>query len=91
MYIFSIGFFSQISDSRFGGTYMTMLSTIANFGWAFSNSLALKMIDVLTISECSNNAQNNCSTRELKNVSVEKYTNRLLQGLMNKILKSKQF
>lgn len=83
MYIFTIGFFSRISDSRFGGTYMTMLSTIANFGWVFSNSLALKMVDVLTKSKCSNNDQNNCSTRNLKDVSSKKFTKRLFQDLSN--------
>lgn len=68
MFIFTIGFFCRICDSRFGGTYMTMLSTIANFGWVASNTIALRMIDILTFSKCSNDAENNCSTPGLKNV-----------------------
>lgn len=68
MYLFTLGFFSRISDSRFGGTYMTMLSTIASFGWVVSHTLALRMIDVLTFSKCSNDDENNCSTIDLKNV-----------------------
>ncbi|VVC28214.1 Hypothetical protein CINCED_3A016125 [Cinara cedri] len=68
MFIFTIGFFSRISDKRFGGTYMTMLTTIANFGWAVSNTIALRMIDVLTFSKCSNDVSNNCSTPDLKTV-----------------------
>jgi len=68
MYLFTLGFFSRICDKRFGGTYMTMLSTIASFGWVFSNTLALRMIDVLSFSKCSNNDLNNCSTIQLKNV-----------------------
>ncbi|XP_025193547.1 acetyl-coenzyme A transporter 1-like, partial [Melanaphis sacchari] len=60
MYIFTLGFFSRICDSRFGGTYMTMLSTIASFGWVLTNSLALRMVDVLTFSKCSNDDFNNC-------------------------------
>lgn len=68
MYLFTLGFFSRISDSRFGGTYMTMLSTIASFGWVVSHTLALRMIDVLTFSKCSNDDENNCSTIDLKNM-----------------------
>lgn len=68
MYIFTLGFFSRISDSRFGGTYMTMLSTIASFGLVVSHTLALRMIDVLTFSKCSSDDANNCSTIDLKNV-----------------------
>ncbi|KAE9541116.1 hypothetical protein AGLY_004361 [Aphis glycines] len=67
MYLFTLGFFSRICDKRFGGTYMTMLSTIASFGWVLSNTLALRMIDVLSFSKCSNNDSNNCSTIQLKN------------------------
>ncbi|XP_060865229.1 acetyl-coenzyme A transporter 1-like [Metopolophium dirhodum] len=68
MYLFTLGFFSRISDSRFGGTYMTMLSTIASFGWVVSHTLALRMIDVLTFSKCSNDDENNCSTTDLRNM-----------------------
>lgn len=67
MYLFTLGFFSRICDKRFGGTYMTMLSTIASIGWVLSNTLALRMIDVLSFSKCSNNDSNNCSTIQLKN------------------------
>lgn len=63
-----LAFFSRISDSRFGGTYMTLLNTLSNLGAAWSNSVAIGMIDFLTFKECSLDHNNNCSTSNLKNV-----------------------
>ncbi|XP_022174759.1 acetyl-coenzyme A transporter 1-like [Myzus persicae] len=60
-------FFSRISDSRFGGTYMTLLNTVANFGMTYSTSIGLKLIDFLTFKKCSNDSSNNCSTLDLFN------------------------
>lgn len=84
MYLFTLGFFSRICDKRFGGTYMTMLSTIASFGWVLSNTLALRMIDVLSFSKCSNNDSNNCSTIQLKNVR-NKIGIKIVQEIYNQI------
>ncbi|XP_025208442.1 acetyl-coenzyme A transporter 1-like isoform X1 [Melanaphis sacchari] len=63
-----LAFFSRISDSRFGGTYMTLLNTLSNLGHAWSSSVAIGMIDFLTFKECSLDRKNNCSTLNLKNV-----------------------
>jgi len=71
------GFFSRISDSRFGGTYMTLLNTMVNLGLAWSSSLGLKMMDFLTFKKCSNNPQNDCSTTDSKNVRL-RYNNNIL-------------
>ncbi|CAH1724867.1 unnamed protein product [Aphis gossypii] len=60
-------FFSRISDYRFGGTYMTLLNTVSNFGMTYSSSIGLKFIDFLTFKKCSNDSENNCSTSDLKN------------------------
>lgn len=62
------GFFTRISDARFGGTYMTMLNTLYNIGKSVPQTLALKMIDVLTFSKCLNDSQINNSTSSLTNV-----------------------
>lgn len=69
MSVATIAFFSRISDSRFGGTYMTLMNTLANLGHAWSSSVAIGMIDFLTFKECSSDSKNNCSTSDLKNVS----------------------
>lgn len=63
------GFFSRICDPRFGGTYMTLLNTVNTLGWAVPKTLALKLVGVLTIYKCSNNALDGCSTSNLNNVS----------------------
>lgn len=54
-------FFSQISDPRFGGTYMSLFKTIFFVGWLIPNTLVLKMVSILTFSQCSKNTKN-CST-----------------------------
>lgn len=68
MTVATLAFFSRISDSRFGGTYMTLLNTLSNLGSAWSSSVAIGMIDFLTFKECSLDHKNNCSTPNLKNV-----------------------
>lgn len=68
MTVAKLSFFSRISDSRFGGTYMTLLNTLSNLGGAWSSSVAIGMIDFLTFKECSLDHTNNCSTPNLKNV-----------------------
>lgn len=62
-------YFSRTSDSRFGGTYMTLLNTLSNLGYAWSSSVAIGLIDFLTFKECSlDTINNNCSTKDLQNV-----------------------
>jgi len=68
MFVTITAFFSRISDSRFGGTYMTLLNTLSHLGLAWSNSVAIGMIDFLTFKECSLDHNNNCSTPNLKSV-----------------------
>lgn len=68
MSVSTVAFFSRISDSRFGGTYMTLLNTLLNLGHAWSSSVAIGMIDFLTFKECSVDPNNNCSTADLRDV-----------------------
>ncbi|VVC28210.1 Major facilitator superfamily domain,Acetyl-coenzyme A transporter 1 [Cinara cedri] len=72
LYIMSVAaaaFFFRISDSRFGGTYMTLLNTASNLGMVWSASFGLKVMDFLTFSKCSSDPQNNnCSTVDLKSM-----------------------
>lgn len=46
-------FFIKISDPAVGGTYMTLLNTINNIGWAIPHTVALWMVDVLTWRDCT--------------------------------------
>lgn len=61
-------FFSRISDPRFGGTYITLLNTVSNLGFTWTSTLALGMIDLLTVKVCSKDSKNPCSTMDLQNV-----------------------
>jgi hypothetical protein len=42
----------QISDKSIGGTYMTLLNTISNIGMAWPGTLALYLIDVMSVKHC---------------------------------------
>ncbi|CAI6364916.1 unnamed protein product [Macrosiphum euphorbiae] len=63
-----VAFYYRISDTRFGGTYMTLLNTLSNLGTLWSKSAAIGLIDVLTFKECSFDSKNNCSTLNLQNM-----------------------
>lgn len=65
-------FYYRISDTRFGGTYMTLLNTLSNLGTLWSKSAAIGLIDVLTFKECSFDSKNNCSTLNLQNMCKSK-------------------
>lgn len=68
MIVSTISFFARISDPRFGGTYMTLLSTVSNIGMVWSSSLGLQLLEYLTFKNCSNNQDNDCSTTNLTDV-----------------------
>ncbi|XP_025406915.1 acetyl-coenzyme A transporter 1-like isoform X2 [Sipha flava] len=68
IFIASLAFFSRISDTRFGGTYMTLLNTLSNLGGIWSSIVMLKMVDYLTLKKCSIDSGNYCLTQHLQNV-----------------------
>ncbi|XP_016657601.1 acetyl-coenzyme A transporter 1-like isoform X2 [Acyrthosiphon pisum] len=75
MGVSTLAFISRISDPRFGGTYVTLLNTLSNLGKAWSNTVAIGMVDFLTFKQCSSYQQNNCSTADLKNNYPSKFSN----------------
>lgn len=44
-----MSFFSKVADPTIGGTYMTLLNTVANLGSKWSNSLALWLLPKLSL------------------------------------------
>ena len=68
MFVASMAFFAKISDPAVGGTYMTFLNTIANLGGNWPTTAALWFVDALTFRQCSNDASNDCSTVEEREV-----------------------
>jgi len=71
MLLLVYSFFCRLSDPQFGGTYMTLYNTFFYMGWLVPYTFALKMVDLLTLSQCSNDDLNICSTIDLKQKCVK--------------------
>lgn len=71
MFVSVMGFFARISDPMIGGTYMTLLNTIVNLGGNWPNTLALSLVDDLTVAACETGSQNGlaCHQKTQKEVS----------------------
>eukprot|EP01087_Luapelamoeba_hula_P018943 TRINITY_DN6192_c0_g1_i2.p1 TRINITY_DN6192_c0_g1~~TRINITY_DN6192_c0_g1_i2.p1 ORF type:complete len:491 (-),score=55.52 TRINITY_DN6192_c0_g1_i2:60-1532(-) len=52
MFVCQGGFFNRISDSRIGGTYLTLLNTFSNFGTTWPRFFVLYFLDQLTVQSC---------------------------------------
>nr|CAB3266228.1 acetyl-coenzyme A transporter 1 [Phallusia mammillata] len=52
MFVSMMAFNAKISDPRIGGTYMTLLNTVANLGGNWPSTLALWFVDDLTTNYC---------------------------------------
>lgn len=74
MLVALLAFFSRISDPIIGGTYMTLLNTVANMGTAWTTTLSLSMVEWLTFKSCSSKTKNDCSAEnsEVKIVDDKK-------------------
>ena len=48
-----MAFFARISDPAVGGTYMTLLNTLTNLGGNWPATLALWIVDAITVKECA--------------------------------------
>lgn len=53
MFVAVMAFFVRISDPAVGGTYMTLLNTLANMGTTWPSTLSLYVVDSLTYRSCS--------------------------------------
>ncbi|KAG6552163.1 hypothetical protein Mapa_006265 [Marchantia paleacea] len=52
MFVSQGTFFARISDSSMGGTYLTLLNTIANLGSAWPRIFVFILLDWLTVQKC---------------------------------------
>ena len=53
----SMSFFSKVSDPSIGGTYMTVLNTVANFGYLVPSTISIRLLPYLTVSNCLSSNQ----------------------------------
>ncbi|OXB73425.1 UNVERIFIED_CONTAM: hypothetical protein H355_015153 [Colinus virginianus] len=52
MYVAIMAFNARVSDPLIGGTYMTLLNTVSNLGGNWPSTVALWLVDPLTVKEC---------------------------------------
>ncbi len=52
MFVATMSFNAQISDPAIGGTYMTLLNTLANLGGTWTGTAALWLVDVVSFKDC---------------------------------------
>ncbi|XP_043925824.1 acetyl-coenzyme A transporter 1-like [Protopterus annectens] len=64
MYVSSMAFHAQVSDPLIGGTYMTLLNTVSNLGGNWPATVALWLVDPLTVKECQGSLDQNCGSPE---------------------------
>ncbi|XP_020844571.1 acetyl-coenzyme A transporter 1 isoform X2 [Phascolarctos cinereus] len=64
MYVSIMAFNAKVSDPLIGGTYMTLLNTVSNLGGNWPSTVALWLVDPLTVKECSGVSDQNCWTPE---------------------------
>ncbi|KAK6618383.1 hypothetical protein RUM44_002835 [Polyplax serrata] len=62
MFVAQMAFFAKVSDPAIGGTYMTLLNTLANIGGTWPQALALWFVELLTFKKCSNEKGIKCSS-----------------------------
>lgn len=75
MFVSIMAFFAKISDSKVGGTYMTLLNTVTNLGGNWPAMLALYFVDPLTSKVCEGGTEsmdNLCRDSVEKDVSFHK-------------------
>ncbi|XP_072474765.1 acetyl-coenzyme A transporter 1 [Notamacropus eugenii] len=64
MYVSIMAFNAKVSDPLIGGTYMTLLNTVSNLGGNWPSTVALWLVDPLTVKECSGVSDQACWTPE---------------------------
>jgi len=52
MFVGLMAFNAKISDPKVGGTYMTLLNTVANFGGNWPSTVALWLVDEISWATC---------------------------------------
>ncbi|XP_064021319.1 acetyl-coenzyme A transporter 1 isoform X2 [Pogoniulus pusillus] len=62
MYVAIMAFNAKVSDPLIGGTYMTLLNTVSNLGGNWPSTVALWLVDPLTVKECAGAQDQTCAT-----------------------------
>uniref|UniRef100_A0A2S2P8P5 Acetyl-coenzyme A transporter 1 n=1 Tax=Schizaphis graminum TaxID=13262 RepID=A0A2S2P8P5_SCHGA len=73
VYLSVRSFFLRISDPRIGGTYMSLLNTVWYFGMAISRIVALGLLGLLTVKQCSTDREIKCLSKTANDEDCEKF------------------
>nr|CAG4651751.1 EOG090X04K8 [Triops cancriformis] len=74
MFVAVMAFFAKISDPAVGGTYMTLLNTLCNLGGNWPSTLALWLVDPLTVKSCLGGYNSACKSKLEDEVGVSSIT-----------------
>lgn len=66
-----MGFHAQVSDPRMGGTYMTLMNTVTNLGSKWPGTLALWLVDVVSLKGCEGVSDRSLDCDTLTEVQVQ--------------------
>ncbi|KAJ8320988.1 hypothetical protein KUTeg_002575 [Tegillarca granosa] len=77
MFVAQMAFHAKISDPSIGGTYMTLLNTLANLGGNWPSTVALWVVEGLTVKSCEGGV-GTCNSKEASEDTSEypKHANR---------------
>ncbi|XP_029471736.1 acetyl-coenzyme A transporter 1 [Rhinatrema bivittatum] len=70
MYVAIMAFNAKISDPLIGGTYMTLLNTVSNLGGNWPATVALWLVDPLTVKECVGAQDQSCGSADAAELCV---------------------
>uniref|UniRef100_A0A6B2F4Q4 Acetyl-coenzyme A transporter 1 n=1 Tax=Bothriechis nubestris TaxID=1766655 RepID=A0A6B2F4Q4_9SAUR len=62
IYVAIMSFNAKVSDPLIGGTYMTLLNTVSNLGGNWPATVALWLVDPLTVKQCVGIQGHSCGT-----------------------------
>ncbi|XP_029699948.1 acetyl-coenzyme A transporter 1 isoform X1 [Takifugu rubripes] len=71
MYVACMAFHAKVSDPLIGGTYMTLLNTVTNLGGNWPSTVALWVVDPLTLKGCQGAVEQNCSSAAAAELCVD--------------------
>jgi len=71
MFVSQMAFFARVSDPRIGGTYMTLLNTLANLGNMWPAPFALKLLGLLEKTDCLNKATTSAAVLVVSNATCK--------------------
>ncbi|XP_052761222.1 acetyl-coenzyme A transporter 1-like [Mya arenaria] len=71
MFVSQMGFHAKVSDPVIGGTYMTLLNTVANLGGNWPATVALWVVDSITWKSCEGAVGQSCHTSDASHLCKE--------------------